>query len=108
MIGTGREALNHKVHKPFETNANGTTNPVQGDFLAPQTFHKDALFLRNGAVLGVYDNLTTAGLALMVLLSIVNMAIFLKLLRSTSWARVPHNHGSLLTSAVSVTASGQQ
>lgn len=34
-------------------------------------------------------------------------AIVLKLLRSTSWARVSHEHGSLLTAAVSVTASGQ-
>jgi hypothetical protein len=66
------------------------------------------LFLRRGAVLGVHDKLATAGLALMVLLAIMNMAIFLKLLRSTSWARVSHDHGSLLTSAVSVTVSGQQ
>ena len=108
MIGTSREALNHKVHKPFETNANGTTNPVQGDFFAQQTFHQGALFLRNGTALGAHDKLATAGLALMVLLAIVNMAIFLKLLHSTSWARVSHAHGLLLTSAVSVTVSGQQ
>jgi hypothetical protein len=42
------------------------------------------------------------------LLPHLNMAIFLKLLRSTFWARVSHAHGLLLTSAVSVTVSGQQ
>jgi hypothetical protein len=66
------------------------------------------MFLGNHAVFGEQDKLAMTGLALMVLFTVVYMAIFLKLARATSWARVSHGHGVLLTSPALVTVSSQQ
>jgi hypothetical protein len=92
MIRQCLKSGDHKVHKPPDTDPNGATDTVQGDFLEQQAFYQGSLILSNHTVVGVHHKLTTAGLALMVLLPRMNMAIFLKVLRSTLGTRVSHDH----------------
>src|SRR5215813_7123152 len=87
----------HEVHEPANTNANGATNTVQGNFLAEQALHHRTLFYVNHSVNGRQDKLAATVLALMILLSIVNMAIFLDLLGATLRTRLSPTgaHGHL-------------
>jgi hypothetical protein len=92
MIRPCLQSGDYQVHEPPDTDPNGATEAMQGDFLESQAFHQGALVLSNGPVVGVHHKLTTAGLALMVLLSSMNMAILLKVLGSTRGTRVSHAH----------------
>jgi hypothetical protein len=92
LIRQWLQSSDHKVHEPPDTDTNGATAAVQGDFLAQQAVHSGALVLSTHPVVGVPYTLTTAGLAWMGLLPGMNMAIFLKVLGSTLGTRVSHDH----------------
>jgi hypothetical protein len=66
---------------------------VQGDFLAVQALHQHALFINDHQVRRVYDELAATRLAGVMLLAVVDMAIFLALRRPTFWTRLSHAHG---------------
>ena len=93
VIGTGSQALHHKVQEPCETDTDSPADPPQRDTLAQQVFNQRALPMRNATVRGVSHKLTSARLAVMVLFGMVGMAIFLKPCRSTRWAHVSDDHG---------------
>src|SRR5262249_33997583 len=93
MLRHGRKAGNHEVHEPPDTDANCATDTLQGDFLAEQALHQNALFLNDHPVRGVYDELAATRLALVSVLAVVDMAIFLKWLRPTFRTRLSHAHG---------------
>jgi hypothetical protein len=71
-------------------------------------FNQCALLVSNAAVFGHGHKLASTRFALMILLASVGMAIFLVPVRLTLWARISHDHGCLLTSAVLVAVWGQQ
>jgi hypothetical protein len=58
-------------------------------------------------VVSVQDKLAATRLTLMVLLPGMNMAVFLKVLRSTRRTYLSHDHSALLASFASVGISGQ-
>src|SRR5262245_53392967 len=93
MLRHGRKAGNHEVHEPADTHADGATDTVQGDFLAEQALHQNALFVNDHSVCGVYDELAATHFALVILLAVVDVAIFLELWRPTFRTRLSHTHG---------------
>jgi hypothetical protein len=74
--------------------ANRTADTVQGDFLAEETFHQQALFFINHPLGGIRDKLTVTRLTAMMLLAIMNMAVFLQSPGSTLRTRVSYVHGN--------------
>src|SRR5882672_1653768 len=50
MLRHRRKAGNYEVHEPPDTDTNGTANAVQGDLLAEQALHQDALFFNDHPV----------------------------------------------------------
>ena len=108
MIRQRRKAGSYKAHKPSDTDTHGPANAMEGDFLAEQACHESPLLLSNHAICRVQDKLPAAGLALMVLLPSICMAIFLKLLGCTLGTHVSHVHDLLLPSLVSAGNSDQQ
>jgi hypothetical protein len=95
-------ASSHAVHQPPHTDANGTAEPVEGDFLQEQAFHQAASTFINHAVLGVQDELSATVLAAMILFAVVNMAVFLVLRGCTRWTCLSDGHGCLLASLIAV------
>jgi hypothetical protein len=89
----GRKAGNHEVHEPPDTDADSATETVQGDLLAEQALYQNALFINDHPVRGIYDELAATVLALVMLLAVVDMAIFLELRRLTLRTRLSHAYG---------------
>ena len=73
-------------------------DPQQGSLdhaskFATEPLNQRALFVSNNAVFSAGHTLATAGFTLVILLTAVNMAVFLELYRSTPRARVSDDHG---------------
>ena len=89
-------AGNHEVHEPANTDAKRAANTAQRDLLAEQALHQGALFCVYHPIGGVHDELTTARLALGILLAVVDMPIFLEPRRATFRIRLFTPHGHLM------------
>jgi hypothetical protein len=63
---------------------------------------------RDEVLFEAVDKLTAAGMALMVLFAVVDVAIFLVLGRLTPWTHISDDHRFLLTSAGVGSAFSQQ
>src|SRR5215510_10440679 len=96
MIRQRRKAGNHQAHQPPNTDADCTADAMEGNLLAEQAFHEDALFFANHAVVRLEDTLATTPLTLMILLPRMHMPISLESLRTTCWTRFSHDHNTLL------------
>ena len=96
------------MQQPRETDTYRTTDPAQRDALAQQVLNQRVLLVRNDVVFGAGHKLASTRFSLMILFAGARMAIFLVVVRLTLWARIDHDHGWLLTSAVLVTVWGQQ
>jgi hypothetical protein len=72
------KAGNHEIHEPAYTGAQRTANTVQGDLLTKQALHHGAVCCVNHSIGSVHDELATTRLALVILLAVVDMAIFLE------------------------------
>jgi hypothetical protein len=79
---------------------------TQRNFHTEQAFHYQTLFLVYYAMGGVDDELPATVLTLLMLFTIMNVAILLKLLRPTFRTRVAHAHGHLLPPLLSVRDTG--
>jgi hypothetical protein len=77
-LGRRGKAGIHKVHEPANTDTQRAANPVQGDLLAEQALHQGTVFCVNHPVGGVYNELAAACLALVILLAVMDMAVFLE------------------------------
>ena len=93
VIGAGCKAFGHTVQEPRETDAHNPTDPESRDALAQQLLNHPALLVRDDVVFGASHKLASAYLALMMLFTPVNMAVFLELWRSASRAGVSDDHG---------------
>jgi hypothetical protein len=93
MIGAGGKAFDHIVQEPRETDAHNPADPASRDALAQQLLNHPALLVRDDVVFGASHKLASAYLALMMLFTPVNMAVFLELWRSTLWARISDDYG---------------
>jgi hypothetical protein len=67
VIRTGREAFDHKVQEPRETDAHSPADATQGNALTQQVFNQRAPLVRNDAPFGAGHKLAPACLALMIL-----------------------------------------
>jgi hypothetical protein len=70
--------------------------------------HQRSGIIRDEVLFEAVDKLTAAGMALMVLFAVVDVAIFLVLGRLTPWTHVFDDHRLLLTSAGVGSVLGQQ
>ena len=77
VLGTGREALDHTMQEPRQTDTDCTADPAQRDALTQHVFYPRAPLIRNEAVVGCGTQLAFARLTLMVLLPMAGMTIFL-------------------------------
>src|SRR5262249_24790582 len=82
------KAGHYEVHEPPNTHADGAANAVQGGLLVEQALHQDALFLHDHPVSSGHDELAARRPAVVILLAVVDMAVFLESLRSTLQTRV--------------------
>jgi hypothetical protein len=98
MLRHCRKTGDHEIPQPPNTNAAGAANAVQGDRLAEQAFHQGAVFCVNHPVSGLHDELATSRLALVILLAVVNMAIFLEALGATLRTHLSPAQGHLQSS----------
>ncbi len=64
-----------KTHQPPDADAHHATDTMQGNLLAEEAFYQHPLLLSNDAVYRIQDKLPAAGLALMVRLARMRMAI---------------------------------
>jgi hypothetical protein len=82
-LGAGRNALDHKVQSPRQTDAHRPTDPTQGNTFAQQVHNQRTPFIGNEMRFGTGHTLASTGFALMMLLPTVNMAVLLERYRST-------------------------
>jgi hypothetical protein len=108
MIRKGLEALDQETQEPLEVDTHRTTDAAQRDPLDQQVFDECSGVSRDEVLFEAVDKLTAAGMALMVLFAVVDVAIFLVLGRLTPWTHVSGDHRLLLTSAGVGSVCGQQ
>ena len=84
------------------------TDATEGNPLHQQAFNQGPCVIRDEILFEALDELASAVLALMVLFTVVNVAIFLVLGRLTPWTQVSGDHRVLLTSAGMGSVLGQQ
>ena len=77
MIGQCLGALDQKTHEPLESDPHGTTNAPQRNSLEKQAINQCPYVIRDKVLLEALDKLASTVTALMVLLTIVDVAIFL-------------------------------
>jgi hypothetical protein len=99
--GSSKHHCATKAQEPLETDLYCSADPSKGELLKEQAFYQCPLCFRHNVVFWRADKLATTRLTLMILFPVVNVTILLISCRSTPWARVSHNHGSLLASALS-------
>lgn len=99
MSRQGREALDQTTQEPREGDAHRTTAAAQRNPLHQQAFDQTTPRLGDEVWLAALDKLAPTIVAVMLLLAIMNMAIFLQLGGLAPWTDVSNNHGVLLTSA---------
>ena len=85
-----------------------TANAAQRNPLYQQAFDQGSGVLRDEVLFEAVDKLTAAGMALMVLFAVVDVAIFLVLGRLTPWTYISDDHRLLSTSAGVGSVLGQQ
>src|SRR5215510_13126579 len=93
MLRHRRQARTQKVPQPPDTDTNDAAEAVQSDVFAQYSFHHGTLFFFNPSVCGVPDKWAAPVFALLLLLSVGNMAIFRQHLGVTLKTRVSHAHG---------------
>jgi hypothetical protein len=108
MIRQRLEALDQKPQEPLESDPHRATDAAQGNSFYEQAFDEAPLVLRDEVLLTALDELAPTVMAVMVLFTVTNVTIFLKLGRLTLWTHISDDHDLLLTSAGLGSDVGQQ
>ena len=99
MLRQCLEALDQKTQEPLEGDAHRTTDAAQRETFQQQAFDERTLVLRDEVLFKTVDKLPSAVVAVMILFTVVNGPVFLKLGGLAPWTDVSDHHGVLLTSA---------
>jgi hypothetical protein len=108
MIRQCLKALDQETSEPLEVDPHRATEAAQRDPLDQQAFDQRSCVSRYEGWCEAVDKLTAAVMALMVLFTVVNVAIFLVLGRLTPRTHLSGDHRCLLTSAGMGSVFGQQ
>jgi hypothetical protein len=100
--------LPQKPQSLLECASHCATDATQRDSFHPQAFDQPSGVIRDEVLFEAVDKLTAAGMAMMVLFAVMDVAIFLVFGRSTPWTHVSDDHRLLLTSAGGGSVLGQQ